>query len=76
MKKAGLVVFASIALATLSMANAGPGAAAAGDTASMSSWEKIALYEPCMNGDVSASGSYPSQSAEDKSFATLGILAQ
>jgi len=31
--------------------------------------------EPCMNGDVSASGLYPSQIAEDKSFATLGTLA-
>lgn len=42
----------------------------------LSEWENTALYEPCINGDVSASGLYPSQIAEDKSYATLGVLAR
>lgn len=42
----------------------------------LSSWEKEALYEPCMNGTVSATGLYPSQVAEDKSFGTLGFIAE
>lgn len=38
-------------------------------------WQQTALYEPCMNGGVSAGGLYPSQMAEDKWKATLGLLA-
>jgi len=43
--------------------------------ADLSNWEKMASYEPCMNGAVSATGSYRSQIADDKSFGTLGFLA-
>ena len=39
-------------------------------------WGNSAFYEPCMNGSVSASGLYPSQTTEDKSLATLGVLAR
>lgn len=42
----------------------------------LSQWENTALYEPCMNGGVSAGGLYPSQITEDKSNATLGVLAR
>lgn len=66
-----------IAVATLSTAahaNDNP-SQRDGDSA-LSQWENVALYEPCMNGGVSAGGLYPSQIAEDKSHATLGILAQ
>lgn len=47
----------------------------AGQPSEAAAWEHMASYEPCMNGEVSASGLYPSQIAEDKSFATLGWIA-
>ena len=45
------------------------------DEAAVASWERMALSDACMNGDVSASGSYPSQAAEDKSRASMFYLA-
>ena len=65
-----------LSLMMLQIAVAQPTTSAVGDSAAMSKWEREALYEPCMNGEVSANGLYPSQIAEDKSFATLGRLAQ
>lgn len=44
--------------------------------ATLDAWERMAVYEPCMNGDVSSSGFYPSQVGEDKSRATLGLIAK
>lgn len=76
MKQIRFVVLASIVLALRQVANANPNMPPAGDIASISEWERTALYEPCINGDVSASRLYPSQIAEDKSFMTLGMLAQ
>jgi len=36
-------------------------------------WSKEALYDPCMNGDVSASGMFSSQLAEDKAMARMAM---
>jgi hypothetical protein len=44
-------------------------------THSQGIWEQMASMEPCTNGAVSASGSYPSQSAENMSFSTRGPMA-
>ena len=46
------------------------------DNAAEGQWEQMVSLEACMNGDVSASGLYPSQIAENMSFSTRGILAR
>lgn len=60
-------------IAFVAIATAGP--ATSPTEATLSGWEQTALYEPCMNGEVSAGGLYPSQAAENKSRATMGYLA-
>ena len=69
------IILVSVAVASTGPAVAQAGVSSAMDEAALSSWEHMVSLEPCMNGDVSASGLYPSQIAEDKSFATLGRLA-
>ena len=78
MLRKNLVVFITscVSLVILQTAVAQATMSAVSDSAVISQWEREALYEPCMNGEVSANGLYPSQIAEDKSFATLGRLAQ
>lgn len=76
MKKISLIVIASIALTVLQAAVAQATFSADEDAATMGYREREASYEPFINGGVSANGLYPSQIAEDKSFATLGRLAQ
>ena len=61
-------------IACAAMATAGPAKTQTEDA--LIGWEQTALYEPCMNGEVSAGGLYPSQPAEDKSRATMGYLAR
>jgi hypothetical protein len=75
MKDSVRLVFVALAIASIPVATAHAGTANGIDEAALSSWEHMVSLEPCMNGDVSASGLYPSQIAEDKSFATLGTLA-
>ncbi|MDJ0740060.1 MAG: hypothetical protein QNJ91_10100 [Gammaproteobacteria bacterium] len=36
-------------------------------------WSAEALYEPCMNGEVSAKGQFRSQLAEDKAMARMTL---
>ena len=69
------IVLASLMIAVTVGATVQAGTPGVMDEAALSSWEHMVNLEPCMNGDVSASGLYPSQIAEDKSFATLGTLA-
>ena len=61
-------------IAVAAMATAGP--TKTPTEAAQSSWEQTVLFEPCMNGEVSAGGLYPSQAAENKSRATMGYLAR
>jgi hypothetical protein len=37
-------------------------------------WLKEVMYDPCMNGDVSASGMFSSQLAEDKAMARMAMI--
>ena len=69
------IVLASLMIAATAGTTAQAVTPGATDAAALGSWEHMVNLEPCMNGDVSASGLYPSQIAEDKSFATLGTLA-
>ena len=75
MKDLMRIILVSVAVASTTHATGEIGASSAMDEAALSSWEHTVSLEPCMNGEVSASGLYPSQIAEDKSFATLGVLA-
>mgnify|MGYP000724165433 CR=1 FL=1 len=43
-------------------------------TAGQDAWSKEALYDPCMNGDVSASGMFSTQLAEDKAMVRMGMV--
>ena len=75
MKHINRTLYAALASTSIWLATAHAGTPGATDEAALSIWEHMVSLEPCMNGDVSASGLYPSQIAEDKSFATLGTLA-
>lgn len=75
MKHIKHLVIATLASGSLGLASAHAEVPRGMGEAALSSWERAVSLEPCMNGDVSASGVYPSQIAEDKSFATLGTLA-
>jgi len=37
-------------------------------------WSHEACYDPCMNGDVSATGMFSSQLAEDKAMARMSMI--
>jgi hypothetical protein len=52
---------------------AGGGYASGVVNAGQDAWSKEALYDPCMNGDVSASGMFSSQLAEDKAMARMAM---
>ena len=41
--------------------------------AGQDAWSQEAFYEPCMNGDVSASGTFSSQLAEDKAIVRMNL---
>jgi len=69
------ISFLALAIASITLATAHAGKQNGMDEAALSSWEQMVMLESCMNGDASASGLYPSQITEEKSFATLGILA-
>jgi hypothetical protein len=75
MKDSIRIVLVALAIASIPLATVHAGKANGTDEAAISSWEHMVSLEPCMNGDVSASGLYPSQIAEDKWSATLGTLA-
>jgi len=53
---------------------AGGGYTGGGVNAGQDAWSKEALYDPCMNGDVSASGMFSSQLAEDKAMARMSMI--
>ena len=38
-------------------------------------WLRMVATEPCMNGDISSTGAYPTQRAEDMSYASMGVWA-
>lgn len=44
--------------------------------AGQDAWSQEAFYEPCMNGDVSASGAFSSQLAEDKAIVRMGVASE
>jgi hypothetical protein len=75
MKKTTLIGVAGLFTVFATALTAGQSIDRASSDPQLSEWEKVAQYEPCMNGAVSATGLYPSQVAEDKSFATLGFIA-
>ncbi|MGB5202331.1 MAG: hypothetical protein WBR56_20785 [Sedimenticolaceae bacterium] len=54
------------------VATAGGGYTGGVVNASQDAWSKEALYDPCMNGGVSASGMFSSQLAEDKAMVRMG----
>ena len=41
--------------------------------AGQDAWSQEAFYEACMNGDVSSSGTFSSQMAEDKAIARMSM---
>ena len=65
------VVSVSLAMTTGSVVTAKTGM----DNIMQDSWQQMTSLEPCMNGAVSATGSYPSQVAENMSFSTRGVMA-
>jgi hypothetical protein len=75
MKNSIRTIFAALAIASIPLATTQAGTLHEMDQTALSNWEHMVSLEPCMNGEVSAYGLYPSQIAEDKSFATLGTLA-
>lgn len=64
------VVSVSLAMTTGSAVTAQTGM----DNIVQDSWQQMTSLEPCMNGAVSATGSYPSQNAENMSFSTRGVM--
>jgi len=75
MKNSIRTALATLAIASIPLAAVQAGTTSGMDGATLGNWEHMVSLEPCTNGEVSASGLYPSQIAEDKSFATLGTLA-
>jgi hypothetical protein len=69
------VVSVSLAIATGSIATAQTDTSHGMDNLVQGSWEQMISLEPCMNGAVSATGLYPSQSTENMSFSTRGVMA-
>ena len=69
------VVSVSLAMTTGSLATAQTGMHDGMDTRARGSWQQMTSLEPCMNGAVSATGSYPSQIAENMSFSSRGVMA-
>ena len=69
------VAAVSLAMATGSVATAQTDTSYGMDTLAHGSWDQMVNLEPCLNGNVSASGLYPSQIAENMSFSTRGTLA-
>lgn len=68
------VFAAAAALLTLPFAaTAGGGYTDGVVNAGQDAWSKQALQDPCMNGDVSATGMFSSQLAEDKAMARMGM---
>ena len=70
------VYAAAIAAAFLTLpfaATAGGGFTSGMVNADQDAWSQTALYESCMNGDVSASGRFSSQLAEYKAMVRMGI---
>ena len=71
MKKS--IVVAAALLVLPYAATAGGGYTSGVVNAGQNAWSQEAFYEPCMNGDVSASGMFSSQLAEDKAVARMGM---
>ena len=70
------VFAAAVAAAFLTLpfaATAGGGFTSGVVNAGQDAWSQAALHEPCMNGDVSASGRFSSQLAEDKAMVRMGM---
>ena len=70
------MVVAAVAAALLSFpfaATAGGGYTSGVVNAGQEAWAQEAFYEPCMNGEVSASGMFSSQLAEDKALVRMGM---
>ena len=70
-------VFATaVAAAVLTLpfaATAGGGFTSGVVNAGQDVWSQTALYEPCMNGHVSASGGFSTQLAEYKAMVRMGM---
>ena len=66
----------SLALATGSVVAAQNGTHYGMSKHAQSGWDQMVSLEGCMNGDVSASGLYSSQLAENMSFSTRGVMAR
>jgi len=72
MKKS--ILAAATALLVLPYAaTAGGGYTSGVVNADQNAWSQEAFYEPCMNGDVSSSGMFSSQLAEDKALVRIGM---
>ncbi len=71
----GMIALVSLGIAATTLTIAQAGKSVTIDETALSAWEHMVSLEPCMNGEVSSTGLYPSQIAEDKSFATMGMLA-
>ena len=70
------IATASLAIATTSVATAQNGVHDGMNNLAESSWARMVGLEACMNGNVSASGLYPSQIVENMSFSTRGLMAK
>ncbi len=69
-----LNIAAAMALLSLPLAaTAGGGYTSGVVNAGQDAWYQEAMYEPCMNGDVSASGMFSSQLSEDKAVARMSV---
>lgn len=68
-------VFAAAAafMFTSVAATAGGGYTSGVVSAGQDDWSKEALNEPCMNGDVSSTGVFSSQLAEEKAAVRMGL---
>ena len=74
MKKPVLTSTIAAALLTLPFAaTAGSGYTSGVLNTAQDDWAQEAFYDACMNGDVSASGMFSSQLAEDKAIARMGL---
>ena len=72
----GSLAAASTLLAAPLVATAGGGYTSGAGNAGQEAWTQEAFHEPCMNGDVSASGRFSSQLAEDKARFRMGAAQE
>ena len=71
--KTSLIAVVAALLAFSIAATAGGGYSSGVVGVGQDAWTQEAFYEPCMNGDVSASGRFSSQLAEDKALVRMGL---